>query len=631
MTRLPLTVLGVVLLFITERYLDTRSFYKALVGVAFGLQVLGICGSLYVRSKARKAMYSDEAKSWLYAVMWQAGLLVSCALYLVVTYKIALNPELADGAVFKVGLGAWVLLGILSIFTGIGVELALKSSGQASYAEPQRVHRAAISWLMVGMVLGSSVGFNYAANKKNKTFDLSYLKVTKPGESTLKMVETLTEPMNIAAFFPATNEVKPYVEQYLSAVASKNPNMTLGFYDKDIHPSKAEQFKAATNGQVVLEVGGKRERVDVGLTLSSARSTLKKLDSEFQKAFLALTSAKKTVYFTRGHGESSWVATSGQANQLKSVRILESMLRDQNYNLRFWGLGEGSANAVPDDASVVVVAGATTPFLKEEADAIKAFLDKGGKLLVFFEREVPNDDKVRPKAADGDPLHKMLEEVGVKFHADPLSHETRFVTATRGPLDRWFLGTNVFTSHESVMSLARNDEKVALLFLNSGYLGITAQLGDWRTYETIRTLSDTFVDANKNYKFDTGEKKGTYVIGAASVKPIVLPPGTDKKDDNAPSEARVVVFADSSVISDPLMQSPGNMVLGYDAIKWLVGESKIAGQISSEEDIKIQHTSDKDTTWFYATIAGVPLLVLGTGFIATRRRKSSKRGEKHAV
>jgi len=47
--------------------------------------------------------------------------------------------------------------------------------------------------------------------------------------------------------------------------------------------------------------------------------------------------------------------------------------------------------------------------------------------------------------------------------------------------------------------------------------------------------------------------------------------------------------------------------------------------ITSEADVPISHTRRQDVAWFYSTIFLVPGLVLGTGFLVTRRRRKSRK------
>ena len=57
-------------------------------------------------------------------------------------------------------------------------------------------------------------------------------------------------------------------------------------------------------------------------------------------------------------------------------------------------------------------------------------------------------------------------------------------------------------------------------------------------------------------------------------------------------------------------------MLFIDAIRWLGGEESFTGAISTTEDVKIEHTKQKDLVLFYGTIFVVPSLVLGARALA---------------
>jgi hypothetical protein len=47
--------------------------------------------------------------------------------------------------------------------------------------------------------------------------------------------------------------------------------------------------------------------------------------------------------------------------------------------------------------------------------------------------------------------------------------------------------------------------------------------------------------------------------------------------------------------------------------------------VNDEEDVRVEHSKQKDLVWFYTTIIGMPALVLGVGLtIARRARRTSK-------
>jgi hypothetical protein len=83
---------------------------------------------------------------------------------------------------------------------------------------------------------------------------------------------------------------------------------------------------------------------------------------------------------------------------------------------------------------------------------------------------------------------------------------------------------------------------------------------------------------------------------------------------------RAFVVADADAVSDAALQNEGNVLLVADALHWLTGEESLAGARSVAEDVRIEHTKQKDLLWFYGTIFGAPALVLCSGLLYTRRR-----------
>lgn len=616
--RLPLFILGLVLLFLADRYLGAESYHAALRGAAFGLCGLGALFTVGLCVGAAKAGRAGEAKSWRLTLVWQVVVLVALGLY--VAYGRSLGAAGVGGSFAnKALLGGWLVLLCLGFFGGAGIEWAARESGHGETAEPQRVARAGLSWLGVGMLFVFLVCVNFAGDKKNKGSDWSYLKIRTPSASTLNLIKASVQPVTIALFYPQGNEVKTLVTDYFNAVQAADPKIKVQYLDKDMNPTEAEAFKVSRSGQIVLDSGGKKARVDTGTTIAKARKTLKDLDIEFQKAFLDVTADKKTIYFTRGHGESSWIGGEGEGG-LKSIKLVETFLRQQNYSTRFFGVAEGAAERVPDDASAVVIVGPTQPFSVEEVAALKTYVEGGGNLMVFLEPDKVADASstqlATPAGGEGDPLVKLVAEMGIRYNDVPLANEKNFYPGTHSDADKWFLFTNVFTSHDSVVSLARHEERIALVVFRAGYLSVTPELGKWRSFETVRSLPDTFPDKNRNFKNDPDEKKDAYVLGAvAEIK--------DKKVDakKKTRQSRVVVFTDATAIGDQLIQAPANGVFFIDSLKWLVGESETMGEIATNQDVKIQHSNKESAVWFYSTIGVVPALVLLAGYLATRRGK----------
>ena len=84
------------------------------------------------------------------------------------------------------------------------------------------------------------------------------------------------------------------------------------------------------------------------------------------------------------------------------------------------------------------------------------------------------------------------------------------------------------------------------------------------------------------------------------------------------------MWADGVLLSDALMESAGNQLLLGDGLQGLACESGASTQLDSPRDVAIEHTRQQDIAWFYATVFGAPLSVLGLGrgYVRFRRRRS---------
>jgi hypothetical protein len=603
--RIPLFLIGLALIFITERYLKAYDSYKmvGIIGIAVSLIPLAL--SFVFMQKTKTQGLLAESRSWRLVILWKLLVLLGVALYFVYKWTLDANMN-PDTLGQKALLVLWLSTLILGLFMGLGVEFSHRMNGIGVNAEPNRLGYSAKIWLSIGFLFLGMGALNYGAAKKDKVFDLSYFKSTKPGEATLNAVTSLSEPIRIGVFFAKDSEVESFVKEYLGVLSAKNVNLQLEFYDKDFYPSQAEEFKVAKNGQIVLLKDSKRQRIDLGDKLENARKKLRTLDAQFQKALLQLTSAQGNIYFTSSHGEMGWGID--RHSPLRSLRNLETVLRSQNLTPKTLA----SAYApIPDDAEAVAVVGPIAGFAKEEVQTLRDYLNRGGKLLVALDVESAGEQAEEVVvAADQNELQTLLTEVGIQFRKDRLANDREFVRSTRQKFDRVYLYTNLFGSHESVSTLTRNDEKLNILALHSGYLVVESGANSWHPVSTIMTLRSTFIDSNKNFEYDPKEVRGSYPLAAAAEKAM----------ENG-KKARVIVLADSSMLADPPLYYNGNQWMALDSFRWLTDRMNTTGAVESEEDVRIQHSKGRELIVFHGSIYLAPLLILGLGFFANRRKR----------
>jgi hypothetical protein len=258
----------------------------------------------------------------------------------------------------------------------------------------------------------------------------------------------------------------------------------------------------------------------------------------------------------------------------------------------------------------VLVLGPEQPFLPAEVDSLERHLDAGGAVLVALEPEPPTGSGEPTEDAEQDPLHAFVARLGLRMGKGMLAAEKGIVAVSRNRQDRLNLATDRFSSHESTSVLSKAG---GLLFLFTPTVGHLEEVEEHEANVTVtvRSLTSAWVDLDGNLELDAdaGEAKKMRSIAAASTGGKERP-------------WRALVVADSGLFSDLAMNANrGNQQFAYDGLNWLIGAEAVSGAVEIEEDAKILHTRETQTIWFYGTVVGVPLLVLGAGVLRLRMRR----------
>lgn len=565
----------------------------------------------------------------------------------------------------------WISLLTLAVVPQIFAETALRPMRRAERPEARRVRAAAMAGAAMAMVVVYGSLLVYASGGIKKRWDYSYFKTSRPGESTVKIAKSLSDPVRVVAFFPDVSEVKNEVEGYLKELAASSPKLKVEVRDRLLAPKLAKELRANQDGVVILSKGSATYTLNIGTELEAARPKLLTLDRDFQEQLLKAARSHKTVYFTVGHGEiNDAPKTAGSAdNSGRTANLAKLVLQKQNVTVKDLGLGQGLGSDVPADADAVVVLGPSEPFSPEELASLSRYADRGGHMLLALDPEsssslLPASGEEGAEPTDSAPpatpassaapassakplpagsakaaappapktpapphLAALAGLAGLTYLPDLLANETQHIRVRNNDSDRTRMVTSSFSSHASVSTLSRNAPRAAVVVLGSGALDKAPNAGGKVDF-TVRSPAATWGDANKNYRLDKdSEKSAVYNIAAAVTRPVAgaapeapKPDEKDKKKAAEPKEMRAFVSADVDVFSDVAFSNvSGNTYLFADAMRWLVGEESFTGQVNSEEDVRIEHTKQQDLAWFYSTIFGIPAAVLGVGLFARRR------------
>jgi hypothetical protein len=510
--------------------------------------------------------------------------------------------ERVDG-VFSV---LWLAVMLVSLSAVLFMEIVYLRMPIAESVELRRVRTALHAGLTLALSAVFLLSVNYVATARDVRKDVSYFRTTEPSAATLAMVEKLDKPMRVLLFFRPGSDVLGQIKPYFDALSGKGKKLRYEVIDVALAPELASKHKVRDNGNVLLLSGEgddeKGESFRVGNELTEARGTLRKLDGTFQQTFNKLVRPERTLYLTVGHGERN--AKSSELPGADGTQVMEEVLKRLNLKTQTLGVSNGLGSAVPDEASAVLIVGPTEKFLPEEVATLLAYARKGGKLFLMLDPDLDLG------------LEPLLAGLGVELLPGTVASESQHMARAHNESDRGIIVTNRYTSHPTVTTVTRHQREVATVLVNGVALKASTAQAVPKPQVTfpLRSGADSWRDLNGNWKRDPEEKSEVLNLMAA----VTL-------EGEGDAEGRAVIIGDGDVITNKVAQNNGNMLLFVDSLAWLVGNEDLSGEVSSEEDRPIEHSSEQNKVWFYATTFAVPapILLLGA-WVARGRRKRAE-------
>jgi ABC-2 type transport system permease protein len=506
--------------------------------------------------------------------------------------------ELAlSSIVFVVGLAA----------TGLSFAIALACAGRRRRAE-LRSRFAATALVAVIAILGGTIAGRHqlrwdvsAARRNSLDAETLALLGELPGRATL----TIIQP-TLSALEPIYAEVARVAQRMADAgpvtVRVVDPAALPGGLDAAARIAGVAPADLASNGGVVVEVGGNRRVVDRLQLVSIARDEQGTaavesiaIEQAIAGAFAQLISTLPvTACATTGHGELPLDGAADDADW----RMVADRLRADGITVETVALERG----VPAQCNVVMIAGPTTPLSPDEALAVQAFVKRGGGLLVAAAAR----PVTRGQAADA-PV-TMLAPTGLEG-----------VLAAEG------LGLPVAVAIDP--SLALRELQGALLVFN-GYADHEINAGFPQARGTIwfQPRAVVTTGAAKPLVSATGESWGE--------RNFEEQPQKDLDDLAGPitlaalgGAHRVIALGSAESFLTSLLRgsaSAADLWLAR-AVRWLAGKPapKVSIAARAPEQVRLLMTSGQRRAVLVLSILGIPLawIVVGALLLIVRRRR----------
>ena len=440
---------------------------------------------------------------------------------------------------------------------------------------------------MVGLAVVASG--NWAVIPVDRVFD-----VTATGRFTLSRAsrEALANqpgPVTITSFEPANSPLAKDDAVLFRHLRSLKHNLHYRVLDLDRAQGEALRLGVNNYGQAAVEVRSRREVVSP-ITELSIVSALERLARRRPQTMCALT----------GHGERSLddTAPAGYSTAKEAIGINGASAKEIDLT---------ADQRIPPECTILALFDPKTALRPVEADAIGAFLDRDGKMLVTVE----------PGGPDLSPLTTPLGLrvlPGLVF--DPARSVAGDPTAllvnnfpAESPLTRDVAGVAVPTAG-GITTAASPDAGLVVSPV------LASSSSSWLSLDP----------ATRRNQSDKGDRGGPVVLGGAADRSGVSPSGEQRVPSGGPKidRTRLLVIADADWASNAFVSELANQTLLANAVNWLAGEEDLVAVRGIQTDLRrLALTPARRRLMGATTVGAVPALAMaiGTGLWFRRRRR----------
>jgi ABC-type uncharacterized transport system involved in gliding motility auxiliary subunit len=471
------------------------------------------------------------------------------------------------------------------------------------------------------LVLGILIAINYVLSRQNKRWDLTAAGQYSLSDQTKRILERLEAPINVLVF--AREGEFPRYRDRLQEYEYTSDQVSVEYIDVDRQPVVARQYEVQSYGTVVFDYEGRIERVVSDTEQDLTTALIKAVEGE-----------ERTIYFLQGHGEKDIVSSERDGYSA----VADSLALD-NFGVESLVLVQ--EGEVPEDASMVVVAGPTIDLLPAEVDALRTYLRAGGKALFLLDPPPTPDAPELPNVSEL--LGEWAIDIGNNVVVDVSGVGQLIGTDASVPVAASY-PPHAITDRFNLLTaypLARSVDPVPG--------GVEGRFADPFVETSPRSWAEADISELVSGEVEMNESEGDVAgpinIAAAVSAPVAKPPEpppdedstnggnqTASVDEEAPDQAdeegeptletRVAVVGDSDFAANFSLGIQGNRDLFLNTINWLAQqENLIAIRPREPDDRRVTLTADQQRRVFLIAFLMVPSAVFALGFYTWWRRR----------
>jgi ABC-type uncharacterized transport system involved in gliding motility auxiliary subunit len=461
----------------------------------------------------------------------------------------------------------------------------------SSWMKTRQTKYTAYAAVYIAIILGVLGMANFLAQRYNKSFDSTANKQFSLSDQTLKVVKGLQNDVQMNYYDRTSNFTDPRgnVRDLLDRYANLSPKVHLNYVDPDKKPQLAKAAGVRSYGTLTIETAGRRQ---------DAKSVS---EEEITGALVrALKGGERNVCFAQGSGERD-LSDSGP----EGASVAKEQLEKNNYKTQTINLLRKPE--IPKECTVLVVPGPRQEYLDPAVNALKGYVEGGGRALFAV------DPPLRLKA-DEIPENTALMNVLGGWGVTP----EKDLVIDLNPVSQVFgfsAAVVLIQKYESHAIVREMRGATAFPLTRS----ITVKTGGKASVEKLfETTDDAFATPNLssgevNPK-DKNNKKGPLAIAAAGTY------STGKEGNNG----RFVVVGASSWLQNNILgvRNFANRDLFLNMMNWLSSdEDLISIRPKEPENRPLMMTGRQMSMLLYTSMLILPLIVIASGLSVWWRRR----------
>ncbi len=454
------------------------------------------------------------------------------------------------------------------------------------WAKTRQTKYTAYATTYILIILAALALANFLANRYNKSLDATANKRFSLSDQTKKIVGNLKQDIQIQYFDRPTGMTtgKDLLDRY----AILSPKVHVEYIDLLKKPQMARAANISREGAAVITNGAKKEEA-------------KTFDEEGITGALIRTmkGGERTVCVATGSGEHRLEDTTTEG-----LGDFQALVQKDTYKVKSFNMLEKAE--IPADCTTAVFAGPTGDYVQPAVDAIKKYIEGGGRALFMLD---PPLKLGRREISDNEAFTNLLAGWGVTVDKDLVLDENPIgQMAGLGPEVPIIMSYEPHPIVNDLTGTATGFPIARSLEIKNGDKTSVAKL-----LSTSRNSYSTYNLSSAEIRIDpTKDKKGPFPLAAAGTY------NTGKEN----SQGRFVVVGNSRWASNYFLRFNGNRNLLLNMLNWLSSdEDLISIRPKEQEDRRISLNKAQFFTLRAVSQFFLPLIVVICGIMVWWRRR----------